>query len=132
MTIGCSVRPPLFRARIAGTVMRFPGTGEGVARLVAVSSVKVDMGAASNRSFRRQPPQGAGKACQREPGAPRPARRSALLPKPTFFPGVSREVPHAVADDCDDEWHQKVVGASQVPERGDEDQTAELNDDRQE
>jgi hypothetical protein len=29
---------------MAGTVMRLPGTGEGVARLVAVSRVKVDMG----------------------------------------------------------------------------------------
>jgi hypothetical protein len=31
------------RARIDGAVMRLPGTGDGVARLVAVSMVKVDM-----------------------------------------------------------------------------------------
>jgi hypothetical protein len=31
------------RARIDGAVIRFPGTGEGVARLVFVSIVKVDM-----------------------------------------------------------------------------------------
>ena len=43
MTIGCSVLPPAFRARIDGAVMRRPGTGDGVARLVAVSMVKVDM-----------------------------------------------------------------------------------------
>jgi hypothetical protein len=33
------------RARIAGTVIRLPGTGVGVARLVALSIVKVDMSA---------------------------------------------------------------------------------------
>ena len=43
ITIGCSVFPSAFRARIEGAVMRFPGTGEGVARLVEVSMVKVDM-----------------------------------------------------------------------------------------
>jgi hypothetical protein len=31
-----------------GAVIRFPGTGEGVARLVLVSIVKVDMARASN------------------------------------------------------------------------------------
>ena len=31
------------RARIDGAVMRLPGTGDGVARLVLVSMVKVDM-----------------------------------------------------------------------------------------
>jgi hypothetical protein len=31
------------RARIEGAVMRLPGTGDGVARLVPVSIVKVDM-----------------------------------------------------------------------------------------
>src|SRR3954463_5219740 len=56
MTIGWSVRPSCLRARMAGTVMRLPGTGEGVARLVAVSKVKVDMGPPSNRSFECQPP----------------------------------------------------------------------------
>jgi hypothetical protein len=45
MTIGCSVLPFTLRARNAGAVMRFPGTGEGVARLVLVSMVKVDMAA---------------------------------------------------------------------------------------
>ena len=34
MTIGCSVLPPTLRARIDGAVMRLPGTGDGVARLV--------------------------------------------------------------------------------------------------
>ena len=43
MTIGCSVLPPDFRARIEGAVVRLPGTGDGVARLVEVSMVKVDM-----------------------------------------------------------------------------------------
>jgi hypothetical protein len=43
MTIGCSVAPSCLRARKAGTVIRLPGTGEGVARLVALSMVKVDM-----------------------------------------------------------------------------------------
>src|SRR5436305_3825585 len=43
ITIGCSVLPFAFRPRIAGAVMRLPGTGEGVARLVEVSMVKVDM-----------------------------------------------------------------------------------------
>ena len=37
---------PSLRARIAGTVVRLPGTGDGVARLVLVSMVKVDMGGA--------------------------------------------------------------------------------------
>ena len=36
------------RARIEGAVMRLPGTGDGVARLVPVSIVKVDMARASN------------------------------------------------------------------------------------
>src|SRR5205085_10588192 len=44
MTSGCSVAPFALRARIAGAVIRLPGTGEGVARLVEVSMVKVDMG----------------------------------------------------------------------------------------
>lgn len=43
MTIGCSVRPAALRARSVGTVVRFIGTGVGVARLVAVSMVKVDI-----------------------------------------------------------------------------------------
>jgi hypothetical protein len=46
MTSGCSVFPSTFRARIDGAVIRFPGTGTGVARLVEVSMVKVDMAAA--------------------------------------------------------------------------------------
>jgi hypothetical protein len=33
---------------MAGAVIRFPGTGEGVARLVEVSMVKVDMARPSN------------------------------------------------------------------------------------
>lgn len=45
MTIGCSVLPPTFRPRIEGTVVRFPGTGDGVARLVSVSIVTLDMAA---------------------------------------------------------------------------------------
>src|SRR6476619_6605072 len=44
MTSGSWVVPPALRARIDGTVMRLPGTGDGVARLVAVSMVKVLMG----------------------------------------------------------------------------------------
>src|SRR4051812_3247114 len=48
ITIGCSVLPLTLRARIEGAVMRFPGTGEGVARLVLVSIVKVDMARPSN------------------------------------------------------------------------------------
>src|SRR6476646_139569 len=48
ITIGGSVRPSILRARIDGAVMRLPGTGEGVARLVEVSMVKVDMAAASS------------------------------------------------------------------------------------
>ena len=43
MTIGWSVFPSILRARMDGAVIRFPGTGEGVARLVEVSMVKVDM-----------------------------------------------------------------------------------------
>jgi hypothetical protein len=43
MTIGRSVAPFRFRERIAGTVTRLPGTGEGVARLVLLSIVNVDM-----------------------------------------------------------------------------------------
>jgi hypothetical protein len=43
MTTGRSVAPPAFRARIAGTVTRLPGTGVGVARLVLLSMVNVDM-----------------------------------------------------------------------------------------
>jgi hypothetical protein len=47
MTIGCSVVKPsvprILRARIEGVVTRLPGTGDGVARLVPVSIVKVDM-----------------------------------------------------------------------------------------
>jgi hypothetical protein len=47
MTIGCSVLKALpsgtLRARIDGAVMRLPGTGDGVARLVPLSIVKVDM-----------------------------------------------------------------------------------------
>jgi hypothetical protein len=35
--------------------MRLPGTGEGVARLVLVSIVKVDIAAASNRPAVQQP-----------------------------------------------------------------------------
>jgi hypothetical protein len=35
--------------------MRLPGTGEGVARLVEVSMVKVDMGAASSGAAVEQP-----------------------------------------------------------------------------
>ena len=45
MTNGSAVVPSALRARIAGTVMRLPGTGVGVARLVPLSMVKVDMGA---------------------------------------------------------------------------------------
>jgi len=48
ITIGCSVVPLALRARMDGAVMRFPGTGEGVARLVLVSIVKVDMARPSN------------------------------------------------------------------------------------
>src|SRR5689334_11965023 len=48
--MGCSVLPSILRARIDGAVMRLPGTGEGVARLVEVSIVKVDMAAASSRA----------------------------------------------------------------------------------
>jgi hypothetical protein len=44
MTIGRSVAPSVLRARIEGTVMRLPGTGEGVARLVLLSMVNVDIG----------------------------------------------------------------------------------------
>jgi hypothetical protein len=38
-----------------GAVIRLPGTGDGVARLVAVSMVKVDIGAASNGNPQKQP-----------------------------------------------------------------------------
>jgi hypothetical protein len=48
MTSGSSVMPSFLRPRIAGTVMRLPGTGVGVARLVLVSMVKVDMAAGSS------------------------------------------------------------------------------------
>jgi hypothetical protein len=47
--------PSTLRPRIEGAVMRLPGTGEGVARLVLVSIVKVDMGAASSRLPSQQP-----------------------------------------------------------------------------
>jgi len=43
ITSGSAVTPSFLRARIAGTVMRLPGTGVGVARLVPLSMVKVDM-----------------------------------------------------------------------------------------
>lgn len=55
MTIGTSVLPSRFRARMAGAVVRFPGTGEGVARLVPVSMVKVDIAAACNLAPAQQP-----------------------------------------------------------------------------
>jgi hypothetical protein len=55
MTIGRSVFPSALRARIDGAVIRLPGTGEGVARLVPVSMVKVDMAASSSRAAPRQP-----------------------------------------------------------------------------
>lgn len=55
MTTGCSVLPPTFRARIDGAVVRFPGTGDGVALLVLVSMVKVDMGAASSGAVTMPP-----------------------------------------------------------------------------
>jgi hypothetical protein len=45
ITIGCSVFPSALRPRIDGAVVRFPGTGDGVARLVEVSMVKVDIAA---------------------------------------------------------------------------------------
>src|SRR3954453_13934798 len=48
ITIGCSVFPSALRARIEGAVIRLPGTGTGVARLVEVSIVKVDMARACN------------------------------------------------------------------------------------
>jgi hypothetical protein len=35
--------PSTLRARIDGAVVRLPGTGDGVARLVEVSMVKVDI-----------------------------------------------------------------------------------------
>jgi hypothetical protein len=44
------------RDRIAGTVMRLPGTGEGVARLVALSMVKVDMASLVAPRFWRNHP----------------------------------------------------------------------------
>jgi hypothetical protein len=40
--------PSVLRARIDGAVIRLPGTGVGVARLVEVSMVKVDMAGASS------------------------------------------------------------------------------------
>jgi hypothetical protein len=43
MTMGCPVFPSTFRPRIDGAVMRLPGTGDGVARLVLVSIVNVDI-----------------------------------------------------------------------------------------
>src|SRR5213075_2929123 len=57
MTIGCAVLPPSLRARMAGAVIRLPGTGDGVARLVEVSMVNVDMAALlAARGFRSQSP----------------------------------------------------------------------------
>jgi hypothetical protein len=55
ITIGWSVFPSTLRARIAGAVMRLPGTGDGVARLVELSMVKVDMDAASSRRSKHRP-----------------------------------------------------------------------------
>ena len=43
MTIGSWVLPSTFLARSDGTVIRLPGTGVGVARLVLVSMVTFDM-----------------------------------------------------------------------------------------
>ena len=40
---------------MAGAVVRLPGTGEGVARLVPVSIVKVDIAAASNVTPMQRP-----------------------------------------------------------------------------
>jgi hypothetical protein len=55
ITIGCSVLPSVFRERIEGAVMRLPGTGDGVARLVDVSMVKVDMARASSVTAVQRP-----------------------------------------------------------------------------
>jgi hypothetical protein len=55
ITMGCSVLPPTLRARMAGAVIRLPGTGDGVARLVLVSIVKVDIAAASSDGSGQQP-----------------------------------------------------------------------------
>jgi hypothetical protein len=64
--------------------MRFPGTGDGVARLVEVSMVKVDMARLSNDRaitppaipFRlRKPWNIAGDACVKTTGALAPCRR---------------------------------------------------------
>jgi hypothetical protein len=41
------------RARSAGTVSRLPGDGEGLARLVELSMVKVDMAGTISRSIKR-------------------------------------------------------------------------------
>ncbi len=45
---GAAVRPSALRARIDGAVMRLPGTGDEVARLVLVWIVKVDIAQPSN------------------------------------------------------------------------------------
>jgi hypothetical protein len=55
ITIGCSVLPSTFLPRIEGAVIRLPGTGDGVARLVEVSMVNVDMAAPSSRRAAQQP-----------------------------------------------------------------------------
>src|SRR3954467_4925674 len=73
MTIGASVFPSALRARIDGAVIRLPGTGDGVARLVPVSMVKVDMARASS-----------------ERAAAPPARLFAAA-EPLFPPGALRE-----------------------------------------
>ena len=87
MTSGFSIFPPALRARIAGAVMRLPGTGEGVARLVEVSMVKVDMAApltavAGNSQSR---------AAHRPPTIREPPRPPAAVPPAIANPALAKQ-----------------------------------------
>lgn len=74
MTIGCSVLPSALRARMEGTVVRLPGTGEGVARLVLVSIVTFDMARLSTRPARIPPARN--RSSSETPGTPVAAQAS--------------------------------------------------------
>src|SRR3954452_11308243 len=73
ITIGSSAFPSALRARIDGAVMRLPGTGTGVARLVEVSMVNVDIGRSSNGPIHSPPVE-------------RPSAQPAALPRVTGEP----------------------------------------------
>src|SRR5215210_1826036 len=113
MTIGCSVVPSTLRARIDGAVIRLPGTGDGVARLVLVSMVKVDMAAASSGRAQRGPV----------------LRRYGRAILGTWLTAVRREsrCAAALASACDDgddddrppfDWRRRPCGVTRISDHG--------------